>query len=468
MKQQQKVTYLSQSRFTPSPERVLVSTVCRDVYHDSRDHSKPSSITSNGFQNGFGEYSTHLPEEHKFFTNQPSYGLSFLEANVIGPTYLHYPESSELERQMASSKYEVLCLSAYTWSLPWAIETAIKAKNTYGFKEVWLGGYAVMTDEPLISKHFDRLFWGYSESSMNQAIGKEPIEIQDIRHPDLSTYAYFLGKESTIGHVLFQRGCSNKCTYCADPVFNPGGEPCLSFSEIERVLDHYKYKNIRSIYFSNQETKMHTVYARSIIDAMKKREMRFGMLTSFPALLAKGHDGIKELHDNGMNFLLLGLESLDESNLTKTNRRARSKMMYDTLKLLRDLKIILTTTYMICFEDDTVEKIKDAKNKMIHDLGVTVNLFNITMPLPGTPMYWEYKSKQLIFDWNWSRWTGNHLVWKHPTISPEQAVELLAELRAEVNSPVHNPNVRSIWQARQNSHNNIYTHDYDNSILMYP
>ena len=456
MKQRENVTIFSQSNFIPLPEKVLVSDVCRDVYHDSSIRKKPSSITSNGFQDGFGEYSTHLPSEYRFFTNQPSYGLSFLEVNVVGPTYLRYPTSDELERHMASGKYQVLCLSAYTWSLPWAIETALRAKKVYGFVEVWLGGYAVMTDEPLMSKYFDKLFWGYSESSMNQAIGKESIGVENIKHPDLSTYAYFLGRKSVVGHILFQRGCPNKCTYCADPVFNPGGEPCLSLSEIERVIEHYKMKNINNIYFSNQETRLHGNYGKAVVDFMKKREMRFGLLTSFPALLANRHDGIKKLHNDGMHFLLLGLESLNESNLTKTNRKARLKMMCDTLKLLRDLKIIVTTTYMICFEDDTVETIKGAKDKMINDLGVTVNLFNITMPLPGTPMYWEYKSKQLITDWEWSRWTGNYLVWKHPVISPETAKELLAELRGEVNSPVYNPNVRAIWNSR----------DHDNDVKM--
>ena len=103
---------------------------------------------------------------------------------------------------------------------------------------------------------------------------------------------------------------------------------------------------------------------------------------------------------------------------------------------------------MIGFEDDVPETIRDAKRCMIDELGVTVSLFNITMPLPGTPMYWDYKRRNLITDWDWTRWTGNHLVWKHPVLSPREAEDLLAEMRSEVNSPVHNPQVSGLWQQR--------------------
>lgn len=449
MKQKGKVVLLNKTFFTPRAERVLITSVCKDVYKDDSELERPSSVGFNGYQDGFGEYATHLPENYKFFTNQRSYGLSFLESNVKGPTYMQYPLWTELEYEIASGQYDVLCISAYTWSLSWAIETARMAKEKYGFKEVWLGGYAVMTDEPEINSVFDRLFWGYSESSLNEAIGQEGKEIEDIRHPDLTTEGYFLGKKTISGHVLSRRGCPNKCSYCADPVFQPGGEKSLSFEHVKKIIDLYHDKGIRSIYFSNQDTNLHEPIGKRLVDYMYKKGMHFGILTSFKSLSLEGKDGIIKLHEKGLNFILLGLESLNDTNLIKNERRIRYKEMIDTLKFLQNLKVIITSTYMICFEDDTPQTIREAKKKIMKDLGISVCLFNITMPLPGTPMYWDYKKRDLIFDWNWNRWNGNHLVWKHPTINPVQARELLAEMRSEVNSPEFNPNVSMIWNSRK-------------------
>ena len=440
MNQKGRIITMIDNGFVPQAERVLMTSVCRDVYHDTPDLTRPSSITSDGFQDGFGEYSTHLPDQYKFFTRQPDYGLSFLEHNVKGPRYLQYPRSVDLEKQLASGNFDVIGVSAYTWSLPWAIDLAQRAKRDYGFKEAWLGGYAVMTDEPKINQVFDRVFWGYSESNLNTALGRRPLPVESILHPDLTTKAYFLGRESTVGHILFRRGCPNSCTYCADPVFQPGGEGNLSFDNIDNILKHYHKKGIRSIYFSNQDTDLLGSTGERIVDSMYGKDMRFGMLTSFSALNRKGSDGIKSLYDKGLNFLLLGLESLNELNLQKTRRKAKYKEMYSVLKLLQKMNVIITTTYMLCFEDDTPQSIRDAKKMMIEELGVNVSLFNITMPLPGTPMYREYKDRGLIFDWNWTHWNGNYLIWQHPTRSKEEAMELLAEMRSEVNSPVYNPN----------------------------
>ncbi len=448
MEQRGRMVLLNGNGFAPKPDRVLVTTAPRDVYAQRCDVERPSSIGSDGFQDGFGEYSTHLPEAYKFFTHQPSYGVSFLEANVQGPKYLHYPYSMEIETQLATGHYDVIAISAYTWSLPWAIDLAKKPKEQFGVKEAWLGCYAVMTDEPKIKRVFDRLFWGYSESAFNLAIGKKAIPVGRLEHPDLTTEAFFLGRESVVGHVLFRRGCPNRCTYCADPVFSPGGESNLSIRAVDVILDYYQDHGIKSIYFSNQDTAMHSPFGQAVLESLNHRGIRFGMLTSFASLQGNTPDGIKKLHDKGLIFVLLGLESLNDSNLIKTHRKSRFRNMYSTLKLLQQLKIIVTTTYMICFEDDTPYLIREAKKMMVNELGVSVCLFNITMPLPGTSMYWDYKEKGLIWDYDWTHWTGNYLVWRHPTIAASEARELLGEMRSDVNNPEYNPNVASLWKAR--------------------
>lgn len=439
-----RIVYSRKTNFVPSPDRVLVTTPPRDVYNKDGEPRRLPVLTEDGYLDGFAEYTTNIPEKWKFSTRQKDYGISFIEANVIGPTYLHYPFSETITQHLESGRYDVLCISAFTWTLPWAIDLARLAKANYGIREVWLGGYAVMTDEPQMQDVFDRFFWGYSESLFHQALGMEPIPSEKIVHPDLTTKASWLGRETQTGHLIFRKGCSNRCTYCADPVYEPGGDRPLSLDAVETILDDYKSKGIRSVYISNQETNLFTPIGKEVLKAIETRNLNFGMLTSFQALAAYGEDGIMRLRDSGLTFLLVGLESLNDKNLEKTQRKSRQKFMLDTLSLLERLKISVTSTYMICFEDDTEETVREAKKKII-DLGITVALFNITVPLPGTPLYDSYKEKDLITDWNWTHWTGNHLVWKHPVIAPEKAQELLAELRSEVNSPKHNPALSGLW-----------------------
>lgn len=443
-----RVIYNTEKYLKPKPEEVLITTAPRDVYAEHPEITRLPVFTEDGYQNGFSEYTTELPAKYHISTRQPCYGLQFLKANVPGPTFLQYPKTQDLLERLKSGNYKVLGISTYTWTLPWALEFAKLAKERYGIKECWLGSYAVMTEEPLINKRFDRLFWGYSENSLREALGLEPIGLEKLKHPDLTTRSNWLNTRRLIGHTIFQRGCSNRCVYCADPAFHPGGEPCMSTESMDKIFDYYQSKGIKSVYFSNQDTRPFIKFGEQVFDNVYRRCFRFGMMTSFMALTSKGKDGITKLVDRGLTFLLVALESLNDKTLDRVNRRARRKLMEDTLKILYDLKVTVTSTYIICFEEDTAESIREDKKKII-DLGVTFCLFNIYMPLPGTPVYFDYKSRGLLNDFDWTHWTGNHLLWKHDRISPEMARELLSELRAEVNHPDINSFNREEWESRK-------------------
>lgn len=443
-----RVINIVENPYRPKPEEVLITTAPRDVYDDEPDINRLPVFTSDGYQNGFSEYTTELPPQYHISTMQPCYGLQFLRANVPGPTFLQYPTTSDLLAHLKTGNYKVLGISTYTWTLPWALKFAKLVKERYGIKECWLGSYGVMTEEPLIQKRFDRLFWGYSESSLREAMGLEPLCLNDLKHPDLTTRSNWLHTRRLIGHTIFQRGCSNRCVYCADPAFHPGGELCMSTQAIEDILDYYQSKGMRSVYFSNQDTRPFVKAGKEIFESVYKRGLRFGMMTSFMALTARGKDGIVELVDRGLTFLLVALESLNDATLDRVKRKSRRKLMEETLRVLYDLRVTVTSTYIICFEEDTADSIHEDMKKII-DMGVTFCLFNIYMPLPATPVYYDFKERGLLNDFNWTHWTGNHLVWKHPNLSPLTAREILAELRANVNHPNINTFNREEWESRR-------------------
>lgn len=441
------VIHTASTRYQPKPDEILITTAPNDVYKNENKESVLPVFTANGFQNGFSEYTTELPKNYHISTNQPCYGLQFLKANVPGPTFLQYPSTKVLLETLSTGRFKVVGISSYTWTLPWALEFSKFVKENFGIVECWLGSYAVMTEEPLMKERFDRLFWGYSESTLREAVGLESLSVKELCHPDLTTRSNWLNTRRLIGHTIFQRGCSNRCIYCADPVFTPGGEPCISMNSLNRIFDHYQDKGMGSVYISNQDTRPFSHNGKLVINEIYKRGMRFGMMTSFMALTAKGKEGIVELVDKGLTFLLVALESLNDLTLDNTNRKTNRKLMEDTLQLLSDLKVTVTSTYIICFEEDTPDSIIESQ-KAILDLGVSFCLFNIYMPLPGTPVYRKFRERNLITDWDWTHWTGNHLVWKHPCISPDEARDLLKTLRRRTNHPEYNEFNRQEWESR--------------------
>jgi Radical SAM superfamily len=435
---------VTMSGFVPDPARVLFTTAPRDVYLEEKYDGDIPCITSDGRLDWFAHHPLAYPLEYQPSVKSRAYEVAFLEANVPGPTYLHLPTQAEIEAHLASGDFTVLAITSYTWTLPWALDMAERARRDYGVKEVWLGGYGVMTPEPKLRVLFDRLFWGYSESNFRVAIGLAPLSVREIEHPLLLNESTYLAHKVKIGHLFWRRGCTQHCTFCADPVFQPRGEAGLSMETIERMIMRYKEQGCLSIHLVNQDVQPFSAQGEQVIRILKRHQIPFTMMTSFQALTAKGDDGLKRLADSGLTMAQLGIESLSDINLSKSLKTTSFGQIERTVKTMDALRIRLSATYMLCFEDDTAQSISLAKTKL-GDLGPIYTYFSIIQPMPGTPFFDDLHRRGLINDWDFRRWTGGYLVWKHPTIAPEEARELVREMDRAINTPLHNKRLKQEW-----------------------
>src|SRR5215831_8592803 len=198
-----RVDDITRTGYVPRPEEVLHTTAPRDIYKDEGYDGDIPVITGDGRQDWFAHHPLAIPEEFQPSVKSRSYDTAFLEANVPGPTYLELPFQQEIDDHLASRQFKVLAISAYTWMIPWALKLAEKARRDYGVREVWLGGYGVMTPEPRIRNLFDRLFWGYGEGLLRQAIGLPSIKPSEIKHPLLINESTYLSHKIKIGHLFW-------------------------------------------------------------------------------------------------------------------------------------------------------------------------------------------------------------------------------------------------------------------------
>lgn len=438
------VEYVNHTGYVPRPEEVLFTTAPRDIYVDEGYDGDIPCITDDGRLDWFAHHPLAYPEEYQPSVKSRAYEIAFLQENVPGPTYLELPLQHEIEAHLASGQFKVLAITAYTWMIPWALKLAEKARVEYGVREVWLGGYGVMTPEPRIRKLFDRLFWGYSESSFREAVGLPPMKPSEIKHPLLINESTYLAHKVKIGHLFWERGCTQRCTFCADPVFQPGGESSFSIESVREVLQRYKDEGVVSVHLVNQDVRPFKKVGRQVIDLLYEYGLPFTMMTSFMAMTAKGPDGLKWLADKGFTMAQLGVESLDDTNLTKSLKTTNYQNIQETVKLMDSLRIRMSATYIICFEDDTPESIRRGKH-LLGDLGPIYTYFSVLQPMPGTPQFYDMQKRGLINDWNYRRWTGGYLVWDHPVIKPDEARELVREMDLGVNTPQHNTRLQREW-----------------------
>jgi hypothetical protein len=435
---------ISRTGFVPDPERVLFTTAPRDIYVDEGYDGDIPCITDDGRLDWFAHHPLAYPEEYQPSVKSRAYDIAFLQENVPGPTYLELPLQAEIEVNLASGYYQVLAITAYTWMMPWAMKLAERARKVYGVREIWLGGYGVMTPEPRIRELFDRLFWGYGEGLMRQALGLSHLKPSEIKHPLLINESTYLSHKIKIGHLFWERGCTQRCTFCADPVFQPGGEGVMSLDTIRNVLEQYKKAGVVTVHLVNQDVRPFSKMGKQVVELLAEYRLPFTMMTSFLSLTTKGQEGLSWMAEKGLTMAQLGVESLDDGNLSKSLKTTNLAHIRKTVQDMDDVGIRLSATYIVCFEDDTPESIRRAKS-LLGDLGPIYTYFSVLQPMPGTPQYHDMNARGLINDWNYRRWTGGYLVWKHPVIRPDEARDLVREMDLAINTPQDNKRLKREW-----------------------
>ena len=144
-----------------------------------------------------------------------SLGLRFIKQNVPGIEILEMPTAEEYRRALARG-WDIVGISFYLDETRRALEMVAEARRA-GAAEVWGGNYGVLTPE--VRPHFDRIFLGYAEHEIAQALGHK---LENLAHPPMVVpFGMPFWKIVRFGLLFTTRGCCFGCTFCQTPAFAP-------------------------------------------------------------------------------------------------------------------------------------------------------------------------------------------------------------------------------------------------------
>ncbi|OHD67796.1 MAG: hypothetical protein A2W19_13320 [Spirochaetes bacterium RBG_16_49_21] len=357
----------------------------------------------------------------------PPGGLRFIKENVPNVDTLEYPTWEEFEKKLDEG-YDAVGISFLTYTVPIAVKMAKLAKER-GIQEVWAGNYGAMT--PGIDKYFDRVIVGLAENKIRKILGLEPLK--KIKHPEIVLVNTINALQSImnrkIGILFSTRGCPQKCSFCPTPSFAPDLD-YISMDEIEKVLDIYKANKVTQIHVCDETFLLNRTYSKRVLDAMVKRGLSWQCMTR--ADLIKGK--IRELKDTGMVWVGIGLETLKDITLKKQNKGQDLKTLLDVLDEAEKNDLPIWGSFMLCFEDDTVESLKKDIDRLAM-MNIFSLQFAIFTPFPGTPLWDKMKNK--IIEKDWSKYDHMHLIWDHPKITQKEAEEIFYYAHKKVNRSIN-------------------------------
>lgn len=212
----------------------------------------------------------------------------------------------------------------------------------------------------------------------------------------------FAGKRYLpIGLVEAGRGCHFKCEFCAIQSYFGSTQ---TRRPAEEIIDEIRRVDRKLIFFVDDNITSNMEEAKEFFRALIPLKVRWVSQASINA--AHDDEFLRLIKASGCQGLLIGFESLNESNLRRMQKSFNTmKGGYErALENLRRHGIRLYVTFILGYDDDAADTFDQTLAFALRHRFYMV-AFNHLTPFPGTPLYDRLaREGRLLYD----RW------WLHP------------------------------------------------------
>jgi radical SAM superfamily enzyme YgiQ (UPF0313 family) len=165
----------------------------------------------------------------------------------------------------------------------------------------------------------------------------------------------------------------------------------------------------------------HRAYCRELWQALKSLNIKWGCQSTL--FLGDDPEMVKLAADSGCVSVFVGLESLSDDSLSETNKGFNQVRKFENqIKMFHDHGIMVNPGIVFGFDNDD-ESVFETAVEFLTRNKVELAYFNVLTPLPGTALFERYNREGRIFDQDWAKYDGKHVVYKPKRMTPEQLQE---------------------------------------------
>jgi radical SAM superfamily enzyme YgiQ (UPF0313 family) len=328
-------------------------------------------------------------------------GPAMIQANIDAPcTLLEFPTREQFIQEISHHRYDIIGISAIVMNFPKVKAMCELIRQHAPDSEIVVGGH--VANLPDIEKRIDadHVVKGDGIAWFRTYLGQEGNE--PVKHP--------LIPSSLSPHVLGMRlpavpgispavvypsvGCPLGCNFCSTSALFGGKGNSVDFyktgDELFSIMCGIEREmRVRDFFIQDENFLLHRARAMRFLELMEEHDKSWSLYI-FASADAIGRYSIDELIRLGVSWIWLGLEGEDSSygKLKGT----------DTIELVRTLQshgIRVLGSTIIGLECHTPETIDSAIDRAVRH-NTDFHQFMLFMPLPGTPLYEDYRSKGLL------------------------------------------------------------------------
>lgn len=354
---------------------------------------------------------------------------------------------------------DMVGLSIMTCYAPRAYEIAAEFRKRG--KTVVMGGVhpTYCPDEAL--QHADAIVCGEAEDLWPQLVadyeaGKMQRTYKMASFPSLERYksprVELLSPDAYMTRQcsFTTRGCHFDCEFCSVSPFNgkttrrrPVPEVVTELQNVQRWIRSELVERLRDeplwkafltalrirvgiedgsiVAFVDDLHNSNRAYCRELWTALKPLKIKWGCQSTL--FLGDDEEMVKLAAESGCVSVFVGMESLDEDSLDETNKPFnRVHKFSQEIKMFHDHGIMVNPGIVFGFDNDD-ESVFERAVDFLTKNQVELAYFNILTPLPGTALFDRYNNAGRIFDRDWSKYDGKHVVFQPSRMTPERLQE---------------------------------------------
>ena len=194
------------------------------------------------------------------------------------------------------------------------------------------------------------------------------------------------------------RGCPYPCEFCSVSTANGTR---LRFRPTDEVLAELGGLG-RLIMFGDDNVMIHRSRSRQLFTRLSRLGKHWIGQCSLAAV--RHPEQVKLMADSGCKGLFIGFESIDDATVRQAGKRQNQPARYrEIVAMLHEHGISTWGSFVFGFDTDDPE-VFDRTVEFGIEVKLTMALFAILTPYPGTPLYRRLHAEQRLTDPRW--WLG--------------------------------------------------------------
>ncbi len=214
------------------------------------------------------------------------------------------------------------------------------------------------------------------------------------------------------GLIMTSRGCPFRCTFCACWKIMDGKYLARS---PESVVDEIAAmpEEVELVCFADDNT-LHSIQrAWRLVELVRERGIRKKfMMYARADTIVNNPDLMEALKDIGLNYLLVGIESFKDDELSGLNKKVTSRTNIEAVRLLKKIGIMISP-HIIINPEFTRDDFHDLFHRVC-EMELFRPVFTVLTPLPGTELYEKNADRLAIRNYNFFDFTHSVLPTKLP------------------------------------------------------